>query len=112
MTEHDDISPQGRIIEDRITALGITRYQLGKIGPIDETYITHVYKGRKRITKPETIAHLAEILRMPSTDPFYLAIDKVPPDVLQAILRHPQLVTAIRNLAKKLDAQQEGRTDG
>ena len=98
---------QGQIIETRLAQMGMTVYRLAKITGMNESNLRNVMAGKRALATPETIDPLVAALEMDSADPFYLAIDKVPPDVLAAILRHPQLVTAIRNLARKLDTQQE-----
>jgi len=98
------IGPQGIIIEKRLSEIGMSRYALAKRVGVTHPYMIGVVRGDRRLTKPETIAKTAEALQT-DTDQFYIAIDRLPPDIVEGTVRHPDLVPLIRRMIRRKDEQ-------
>lgn len=100
---------QGQILKARLDEIGMSPMELSRQLDVTPSFVTHVIKGRKRITTPERIDQVAQITGI-SSDELYLAIDVLPPDVERAIQRHPQMLTIIRQAAKQLDERRRPAT--
>jgi len=93
---------QADIIKAALKANGMTPHQLSRrLGQASHSYVYRIIDGEARLTKPETIAKVAEILSI-NPDDLYLANDTVPPDVMELIFHHPQLLQVVRNLKDRL----------
>lgn len=102
---------QGALIKERMDRLGLNTYRLAQAMGLDKTYMGKVVNNKQRergythyhIANPDQVQKLADILRC-GTDELYLAAGKLPPDVTDKLLDKPELITAIRNAYKKLEA--------
>ena len=99
-------TPQSQLIERRIQELGLTWSALAREVGIQHNYFQKVRAGRNGIKKPETITKISSVLDI-DPDDLYLAGGYLPPDVVEIIVKYPQLIAAVRKAGAQYDAQQE-----
>ena len=104
---------QAGLVSQRLSEIGMSASQFARALGVAPAYISNMLRGTKRLTKDETIQRAAEVLGI-SSDRLYLAIDRVPPDVLAMTQKHPILLEAVRKLAAKLATAPpvRGQADG
>lgn len=96
---------QADIIKEGLDRKGMTAWQLSKeLGLKSSSFIYNIMANRTHMAKPETVHHLADILDV-DADRMYLAAGKIPPDVYETVLEHPQLIQVVRNLRSRLEGQ-------
>ena len=95
---------QARIIDERLQQIGSSWYALGQAIGTSSGYMSHAKAGRTLITNPETIQKVADALDI-DPDRLYIAARRVPPDVIDTIIDHPQLIHAVRKARDKMETQ-------
>lgn len=94
---------QADIIREGLDRKGMTAWQLSKELELkSSSFVYNIMANRTHMAKPETVEKLATILDV-DVDRMYIAAGKVPPDVENTILNHPQLITVVRNLRQRLE---------
>ena len=94
---------QARIIDTRLQQVGSTWYALGQTVGVSRSYMSHIKSGRANMGD-DVLERVADVLNL-DADRLYLAAGKVPPDVIETLRDHPQLITAVRKARQKMETQ-------
>ena len=95
-----DAPPVSHYIYRRLTALGMTWYTIGPAIGKSRTWGAQVRTGSIRVTEPEVIANLSNVLQI-NADDIYRLNQRVPQDIADALITHPRLVPAVRLFIRK-----------
>lgn len=77
---------QATLITARLAEIKMSQAELARQTGLSQTYINHVAKGNRTLTKPETIRKVADILDI-DPDELWFANGKLPPDTIKEIIR-------------------------
>lgn len=86
---------QADIITAAMEHTGTNTSQLAKAIGKSKQYTGRVVKGETPLTKPETITAVADRLDIDEDD-LYLALDRIPPDIIATIKNNPRIIKRIR----------------
>lgn len=92
---------QATLIADALERQGISLYAFGKaIGLRSQDALTRIGRGTFVLRDPQKIARASQLLGIPA-DALYIAADDIPPDVRDAIRRHPDVLFRVIRLASQ-----------
>ena len=95
---------QKETIQERLDAYGMSWHALMKATGIPKGTLYHIKSGRLNARAAHIINPIAKELNLDPTA-LIVAGNNIPHDVEEAMIRHPELIHAIRRLARKLDSQ-------
>jgi transcriptional regulator with XRE-family HTH domain len=96
-----EFTSQAEIITARLAETGMSVSEFARRLGVQPSFVHAIKKGKRRITKPETIERAAAILGLPA-DTLYVSARHLPPDAWTIIQRRPEMVQAVRTLDARL----------
>lgn len=100
---------QGTVISRALNRLGMSQHAAAKRVGIAPPVLNRIVNNRgvthySPFTKDDTVYALAHVLQI-SPDDLYIASNRIPPDVADHLIEHPELLNVVRRLANKLDGE-------
>ena len=96
------MNAQSDLIRKRLKEMHYSSYWLAKEIGRSKSFMNSVTRGDKMLTAHDTIVQVATALQI-SPDDLYIAAGRIPPDIVDAIVRYPQFIPVIRANREKLD---------